>query len=379
MTHKKRDHVAGLIRIGLALMVFAPSGVAQPASETQHYPPPGKLVDVGGWRLHLNCAGNKKRNAPTVVLESGAGDFSLDWSLVQPSVARFTRVCSYDRAGSGWSDLGPRPRTVKQATWELHTALMKLGVTGPYVLVGHSIGGLLIRSFAYQYPKEVAGMVLVDSAHEDSQLFINGKIQRVRETSSGKSIPPIQTTISASDRYLSQEEKQKIEEFLKIIGPPRIAHPYDKLPPEIQRMRLWATEQLKHYTADDDPYVGEEFAEFYARRQSEKYPLGNIPLIVLTRGGNPGLGADAKLDEERQGLQKDLLLLSRNSKQMIANASGHHIHIESPELVTGAIRQVVDSIQHPAHRPKSSNRLKSGRPPSSAELLGFWTERYHAF
>ncbi|HEV2665914.1 MAG TPA: hypothetical protein VG324_13435, partial [Blastocatellia bacterium] len=109
------------------------TGAAQETNSPKTYPPPGKLVDVGGWRLHLNCTGKSRGNAPTVVLESGSGDFSFDWTLAQTEVARFARVCSYDRAGRVWSDLGPRPRTMRQVAYELHTALLKSGTKGPYV------------------------------------------------------------------------------------------------------------------------------------------------------------------------------------------------------------------------------------------------------
>jgi pimeloyl-ACP methyl ester carboxylesterase len=313
-------------------------------------PPPGKLVDVGGWRLHLNCTGNNKGSRPTVVLESGAGDFSFDWSLVQPGISRFTRVCSYDRAGNAWSDLGPRPRTMKQITYELHTALTKAGSKGPYVLVGQSIGGLLMRTFAGQYPKEVAGIVLVDSTHEDTQLFLNGKIQRMRELAQGRTIPPIQTAKPAADKALSVEERQELENFLKQIGPPKINPPFDRLPLRIQQVRLWALAQPQHYVADNDPYWGEEFAEIYAARKTYEYPLGDTPLIVLTRGKSeyPDTEEGSQLNEDRKRMQLDLLNLSRSSKQIIATTSGHHIQLDDPELVIDAIRQVVDSVQQRA-------------------------------
>src|SRR5438128_1815367 len=99
--------------------------------------PPGKLIDLGGYRMHLNCTGNK---GPTVILITGAGDFSFDWSLVQPNIAQFARVCSYDRAGFAWSDPGPIPRTMKQEAFELHTLLSAAHIKGPYILVGHSLG-----------------------------------------------------------------------------------------------------------------------------------------------------------------------------------------------------------------------------------------------
>jgi len=330
---------------GLAVLILPLSVSALQSANPLSYPPPGKLVDVGGWRIHVNCTGKNVRNSPTVVLESGSGDFSFDWSLVQPGVARFTRVCSYDRGGHAWSDLGPRPRTMKQIASELHTALVKLGVKPPYVLAGQSFGGLLVRTFATQYPKEVAGMVLVDSTHEDTKLNLNGKIQRMRELSQGRVIPSIQTTISADDKALSPEERQRIEGFLKQNGPPKIGPPFNRLPAGIQQVRLWAIAQPQHYAADNDPYWGEEFAEIYAARKVQEYPLGDIALTVLTRGKSeyPDTEAGRQLNEERKSMQLDLLQLSRNSKQIISQASGHHIQLDDPGLVIEAIRDVTDS------------------------------------
>ena len=334
--------------VALLVLFLSQIGVAQTVTTVIKPPsPPGKLVDVGGWRLHLNCTGNNKGSSPTVVLESGAGDFSFDWGLVQPGISRFTRVCSYDRAGNAWSDLGPRPRTMKQVAFELHTALMKTGSNGPYVLVGQSIGGLLMRTFAAQYPKEVAGIVLIDSTHEDNQLFLNGKIQRMRELSQGRTIPPIQTAIPAADKALSLEERQQLEDFLKQVGPAKINPPFDRLPLRIQQVRLWALAQPQHYVADNDPYWGEEFAEIYAARKTHDYPLGDTPLIVLTRGKSeyPDIEEGRQLNEDRKRMQLDLLNLSRNSKQIIATTSGHHIQLDDPELVINAIRQLVDSVR----------------------------------
>jgi pimeloyl-ACP methyl ester carboxylesterase len=336
----------------LTVLTVSPSITARQTANSQGYPPEGKLIDVGGWRIHLNCTGTPKAKAPTVVFESGSGDFSFDWHLVQPEVSKFTRVCSYDRAGSGWSDLGPRPRTMKQIAYELHTALNKAGLKGNYVMVGQSIGGLLIRTFANLYPKEVAGMVLVDSTHEDTQLNINGKIQRMRELSEGRTLPEIHTKISDADKILSAEEKQQVESFLKQIGAPKIRPPYDRLPPEVQKIRLWALSQPNHYMADSDPFWGEEFAAFYAARKTQRYPLGNIPLIVLTRGKNEYTNDEngKQLDVERKRMQSDLLNLSSNSQQIIAQTSGHHIQLDDPQLVINSIRRIVETCKQPAKR-----------------------------
>jgi pimeloyl-ACP methyl ester carboxylesterase len=128
------------------------------------YPAPGEMVDVGTHRLHINCSG---RGSPTVVLESGNGGMSAHWTNVQQEAARTTRVCAYDRAGLGWSEPGPEPRDARQVSGELQTLLANAGIEGPYVLVGHSYGGLYARMYADRYPGEVAGVVLVDSSHPE--------------------------------------------------------------------------------------------------------------------------------------------------------------------------------------------------------------------
>ena len=118
-------------------------------------------MDIGGYHLHLNCSGE---GVATVIMDSGAGGNSLSWNLVQPEIAKFTRVCTYDRAGLGWSDPGPLPRTSRQFVKELHALLVTSGIKGPYVLVGHSLGGAYVQRYAQRFPDEVAALVLLDSA-----------------------------------------------------------------------------------------------------------------------------------------------------------------------------------------------------------------------
>src|SRR5215216_3831319 len=137
--------------------------------DERRYPALGEMVDVGGYSLHLYCRG--EAGAPTVVMDSGLGGTVLDWQLVQPELAKSMRVCTFDRAGMGWSDPGPQPRTSQQIVKELHTLLGNAGVQGPYVLVGHSFGGLNMQLYASQYPDEVKGMVLVDSAIADLDML----------------------------------------------------------------------------------------------------------------------------------------------------------------------------------------------------------------
>jgi pimeloyl-ACP methyl ester carboxylesterase len=147
------------------------------------YPPPGQIVDVGGYRLHINCQGSPMPGSPTVVMEGGNAESCLTWAAVQPEVARFARVCTYDRAGLGWSERSPKPRTASNITEELHTLLAKAGVEPPYVLVGHSIGGMFVRYYAHRYPDQVAGMVLVDAAHEEQYLRFPESMRRLQQQS----------------------------------------------------------------------------------------------------------------------------------------------------------------------------------------------------
>src|SRR5215210_3676363 len=157
-----------LLGLLVALVALAATGATYQAVATamdrQAYPAPGRLVDVGGYRLHIQCVGH---GSPTVILESGLANISTDWAYVQPQVARETRACSYDRAGNGWSDRGPSPRDPHQIARELHSLLDKGAIPGPYVLVGQSFGGMYVRMFAAEYPDDVVGMVLVDASHPD--------------------------------------------------------------------------------------------------------------------------------------------------------------------------------------------------------------------
>ena len=140
------------------------------AELVEKHPPPGRMVDLGGYRLHINCQGSSQAGSPTVVIDAASGEFSLHWAAVQHKVAEFTRVCTYDRAGMGWSDRSRKPYTAMRTVEELHTLLMQAGVEPPYVLVGHSLGGLNVRLYAHEHPDQVAGLILVDPAHEEQLL-----------------------------------------------------------------------------------------------------------------------------------------------------------------------------------------------------------------
>jgi len=158
----------GLLAIIIILPLFGAlyQAIATELDKRNH-PPPGQMVDVGGYRLHLYCVGKNVEGSPTVILEHGLGATSAAWARVQPEIAQTTRVCAYDRAGMGWSDPGPAPRDAEHIVTELHSLLQNAGIPGPYVLVGWSFGGLYVRMYAGKYPTEVSGIVLLDSSHHD--------------------------------------------------------------------------------------------------------------------------------------------------------------------------------------------------------------------
>jgi pimeloyl-ACP methyl ester carboxylesterase len=298
----------------LVILILAGSiyeSVAE-AADIQAYPPLGQMVDVGGYRLHINCTGT---GSPTVIIEAGLGGWSLPWNAVQEEVAKTTRVCTYDRAGMGYSEPSPQPRYAQQFSDELHTLLERANVEGPYVLVGHSLGGLTVRIFAHDYPTEVAGVVLVDSMSP-------------RQSQSSTEIVP-QTSYQAS--------VFSFPFFLGRIGLVRIlAEPLgliQTLPAQDQP--AYAAFAVTPQTAQT--FVDEAFGIQVSLAQANAVSsFGNIPLIVLT--------ASLNQQTDWQMMQTELLALSSNSQQLFAE-SGHNIEEEQPEAAVAAILNMVSQLR----------------------------------
>jgi len=304
--------------------------------------PPGKLVDLGGHRLHVYCTGS---GAPTVVVENGLGDYSFDWALVQARVSRFTRICTYDRAGYAWSDSGPKPRSFGQINFDLHEALAKLGEHGPFVMVGHSYGGPLVRNFTAVYRDDVAGMVQVDAAFEGERVGIGGgKTIRLGEGAKGVGIPAPHEQMGDSDKPALPTDP--LPDELK-----KLDAMFAPLPAQEQAMQLWAQQQLAVYDAQngETQWSEETFAKWLAASQAGS--LGSIPLVVLSRANGGYSDADVpavQLERERKAGQAMLVKLSTNSRQIVID-SGHNMNLEAPDAVAAAIREVVDAVRkhHP--------------------------------
>lgn len=308
--------------IGLAVLIstLAFAGaiyqvIATRLSERK-YPPPGRLVNVGGHRLHIHCSGPEDaRGGPTVVMDAGIGECSLGWSLVQPEIAKFARVCVYDRAGLGWSEPASTARTSQQIVDELHALLINAGIEPPYVMVGHSFGGLNLRLYASQFPEEVVGMVLVDSAHEDYSIrHILPTYIRLGLLTAPFGIPRLFASVVVSENPIFAEDS--------------------KYPPAYQAI---ATSTKYLSTVRREWSVVDES---WSQARSSKKSLGDRPLLVLLPTSEHELFPVAKK------LQTDLASRSTEGKLILVENSSHHIQHDRPETVIDAVREVVQAVRH---------------------------------
>jgi pimeloyl-ACP methyl ester carboxylesterase len=312
------------ILIGLALVTILPAAAGafyQSISELHDrraHPMPGQLIDVGGYRMHVNCTG---QGTPTVILDSGLGDSFLSWRKVQPDIARFTRVCSYDRAGLGYSDSSPRARTSQVFAEELGGLLHGAGVSPPYILVGHSMGGFDIRLYTSLYRSDVAGMVLVDSSHPEQQRRLPAEL---------------------TDLDTRTVREQESLEFTIPFGIPRL-------------MGFCGDDAEVRAAECNLHSVREAVAELKAVSESAAQAAtagtpGGLPLIVLSSDPDkpePDLPADLvkPTNDTWEKMQEELVHLSTRSTQVIARNSGHYIQLDRPDLVIESVRQVVEQAR----------------------------------
>ena len=308
--------VVGLVLVGVSYEAVSAMG------DAKAYPPPGRLVDVGGYSLHIQCAGTASAGSPTVILDAGLGGSSLDWSLVQAEIGQKTQVCAYDRAGMGWSDTGPLPRTPHQIALELHTLLTNAGISGPYIMVGHSLGGKNVRMFALKHPEEVAGMVLVDARSE-----------YVDQHTSPAEAEAFQAPMRDQENQYSLQRRLGL---VRLLGASQSGVPAmsDKTRLEIA---LVTTGQRAI-----DATIAESLARATDDDQLQAAPsLGDRPLLVLAAGQNM---SNAMLPTWPEA-QRRLAALSTNGRLVVVQGSGHYIQMDKPAVVIDAVQQVVSQAR----------------------------------
>jgi pimeloyl-ACP methyl ester carboxylesterase len=279
------------------------------------YHPPGQLVDIGGYRLHLSCVGNS--SGPTVILEYGHQATYFDWALVQPEIAKFARVCFYDRAGYGWSDPSPRPRVPSVMAEELRTLLHAAGEKPPYILVGHSYGSFNATMFADKFHDEVSGLVLVDGMN----------------------------TFSLFPAPLRDRISMRAMQIMILFGLPR--------------WRGWCgggnVPEAMRGEKRTISCRAELYDTFY--REREAYPqsvlemrtitsLGSVPLIVIPR--DPMMGRLSAADTGWQRVQDQKMQLSTNAELVIATGSGHDVPLARPDVIVAAVRKLALRPRVPA-------------------------------
>ena len=331
--------IAGVSLAGLGLFLFvflcctALYHAINLARDERRYPATGKLVDVGGYRLHVSVHGE---GGPTVVMDAGLAHVSAVWSFVQPEVAKFTRVCTFDRAGHAWSQRGPMPRTSGQICQELHALLANAQIEGPYVLVGHSFGGLNMYHYASMYPEEVAGLVLLDALSKDIRLHVPRELGYFIVASRLKFFLFSRLTRLGVTRF-----------YLRVKGTDAAGDFIVHLPREI-RQAVIAGYMRKTFVA-----AGRESAALRASIEQVRLaaPLRDIPLVVVAHGvpemfsGLPSAAEVIRMEQRWQKMQMELAQLSPSGKFLVAEKSGHRIHLEQPELVVEVIRQVVEAAR----------------------------------
>jgi pimeloyl-ACP methyl ester carboxylesterase len=299
--------------------------------------PPGRFVDAGGVRLHVQTMGE---GAPTVVFDAALAGSSISWTYVQPAVAGFARACAYDRAGFGWSDAGPMPRTAGRIVGELKQLLERAGEPPPYLLVGHSFGGFVMRIFAARYPAETAALLLVDPAHPEDwvrpapkeQVRIDRGASLCRQggvaarwglahaVSALVGVGAL-TAARAIVRLASKGDLQAAADQDWLLAPMR------KLPPQAQRTLRWFWTQPKFFDAlgSQIESIPVSAAETLAAAAGG---YGDLPLVTIS-STNPG--------DHRLRQQDALARLSTRGRHLVATNSGHWVPLDQPELVIAVI------------------------------------------
>ena len=306
---------------------------------------PGKLVDVGGFRLHIHCVGD---GSPSIILDAALGASSVSWSLVQPELARLSRVCSYDRAGFGWSDAGPMPRTAGRIADELRTLLDRAGIPPPFLPVGHSFGGLVALIFAHRFQSETAGLVLVDPAHAEDwvkpapkeQVLIDRGVRLCRYgavTARLGLARVVAALVGLGQLTLARGLVKVVSRGGLSQQDEAILAPVWKLPPEVRPVlsQFWTKPQFFEALGSQIESICESAAQVL---EATANGFGDLPLITIS-STDPG--------DYRVRQQNAVAKLSTRGRHIMASNSGHWVPLDQPQVVIEAVREVLRSRDTP--------------------------------
>lgn len=318
--------------LAVSIILFLALASRAKARLKKQYPPIGQMVDIGGYRLHMHVEGE---GTPTVILDSGAGGIGLSWELVRPAIAKVTRVVTYDRAGLGWSDPSPKPRKADVMAEELHTMLKNANIAGPYILVGHSLGGPVARLFAAKYPDEVAGLVMVDSAHEQQMKHFPEAMVKMAESMKG---------MMGVMKLMGKLGIFALKPNLVQIG-------------DNGALSKELVAQMQGVMASSEWHAEALIAESESVYAAETQPvstLGDLPLTVISHGQldanavPPSLGQQVRDDYEAawQKLQVEITSLSTRGRRIVAERSGHNVIFDQPGIIIESVLEMVGTIRN---------------------------------
>jgi pimeloyl-ACP methyl ester carboxylesterase len=318
--------------------------------DAYRYPPPGEQVDIGGCTFHLQCAG---AGSFTVVFDSGSGGFSLDWEAVRPAVASMARTVVFDRAGYAWSDSSGATRDAVHASRELHALLERADITGPLILVGHSLGGLYAQYYAAAYPEQVAGLVLVDPA---PRLFKEELLDLLPEEQRREGEKIYQQYVAQSRGLLFKLTRLIVPPLglFRLIGLVMGERLFDMLPPYTVLPPRWkppyramvCQSKFLRTRLDEADLLEQSAQQVRAIAPS----FGDLPLVVLSAEALGGIPYRENMLPKLQRLRPmqhrshaQLARLSSRGKHLIVERSAHYIHVDQPQCVIEAIRQVIEA------------------------------------
>jgi pimeloyl-ACP methyl ester carboxylesterase len=346
-----------------AVVLLAAAG---PGYDPQPYLHAQRLVDVGGRRMNVSCVGN---GAPVVVLDAGLGGSAFDWRRVQQKIALHTRVCAYDRAGMGFSDPAPAPRDADAVVRDLHALLQRAAIAPPYVLVGHSLGGMHVRLFADRYPREVAGMVLVDPATEDQDVLFH----RLSPGVVRLDVAEVRMHKDCAAAAARGELRDGTRAF-KECGLPdaaQIRAACREQGPQVCALARLYVQQ--HQSARYWNELALEAAASGGRSSNqvrvEQRDYGSMPLIVLTAGRSDGIPIPKREQilvwNAWKQMHDRVAALSSRGANVVVPGSGHFIQFDKPAAVVSAVEKVVHQVRAAA-RPSSSQRASRVSNPDGA-------------